>query len=384
VVPVVVWILQREPGPFAGPLERLLAAAATALAARHVDGFRVAGAADARIVAGPPDDTPFGARLRNLVRGLPRGGRGRGVVVLGSGSLPLATADDRRAFVAVAASGDPVALANVRHSADAIAVGRAEVLADLPDLPSDNALPRWLAEHAHVQVSDLGLRRRLAFDLDSPLDLLVLARSARLPTALRALADAELPGPAGARLDAVATVAVDRTAELLVAGRTSASTLRLLEREVPARVRALVEERGLRASSPLAQGAPRASRREPASVLGLLLDRDGPESFGPLLARLGDCAIVDTRVLLAHRLGADERAWPSAEDRFASDLLMPGSIADPWLRTLTESALGATIPVALGGHTLVGPGLLLALTGRGGPRAPAGDWRRRGARRPWS
>ena len=62
---------------------------------------------------------------------------------------------------------------------------------------------------------------------------------------------------------------------------------------------------------------------------------------------------------MAHRLGADERAWPSAEDRYGSDLLLADDIADPWLRAITESALGARIPIVLGGHSLVGPGVRL-------------------------
>ncbi len=68
---------------------------------------------------------------------------------------------------------------------------------------------------------------------------------------------------------------------------------------------------------------------------------------------------MDTRVLLAHRLGADEDAWPPPEDRFASDLLLANHVGDPWLRALTVSAVDAPIPVLLGGHTLVGPGLRL-------------------------
>jgi len=84
------------------------------------------------------------------------------------------------------------------------------------------------------------------------------------------------------------------------------------------------------------------------------LGEDRSERLGP----------VDTRVLLAHRFGTDERGWPVAEDRFASDLLLPERIADPWLRTLTAAASDATIPIVLGGHSLVGPGLRLAL-GRG-------------------
>jgi hypothetical protein len=107
----------------------------------------------------------------------------------------------------------------------------------------------------------------------------------------------------------------------------------------------------------------RSGQRPARSSLGLLLDRDGPEAFGPRLAELADAALVDTRVLLAHRFGAEESGWPVAEDRYASDLLLPDRIDDPWLRDLTASARDATIPVVLGGHTLVGPGLRLAIRG---------------------
>ena len=92
-------------------------------------------------------------------------------------------------------------------------------------------------------------------------------------------------------------------------------------------------------------------------MLGQVVDARGPEAFGEILAELGDAAVVDTRVLLAHRLGTDESAWPGAEDRFASDLLLADRIVEPWLRTLTASAAAAPIPVLLGGHTLVGPGV---------------------------
>jgi hypothetical protein len=115
--------------------------------------------------------------------------------------------------------------------------------------------------------------------------------------------------------------------------------------------------------------------RAPSSILGALLDRDGPGSLGAHLARFGDAAIVDSRVLLAHRLGADEAAWPIAEDRFASDLLLADRIADPWLRELTASAAEAPIPVLLGGHTLVGPGVRLVVRGAAGQRPGRRPWR---------
>jgi hypothetical protein len=261
-----------------------------------------------------------------------------------------------------AAAGKPVALTNNRYSSDVAAIACAERLADLPDLTADNALPRWLEEVAGYAVADLRPRWRLGIDIDGPQDLLLVGRG----RGHRGRDDDPAIDLARVRdrLTAVAAVAADRRAELVVAGRTSASTLAWLERSVPARVRALVEERGLRAASRLAQAPGARSRREPrppASVLGMLLDRDGPASLGTHLARLGDAAVVDSRVLLAHRLGPNESGWPPAEDRFASDLLLDDRIRDPWLRELTAAAAATSIPVVLGGHTLVSPGLRLVV-----------------------
>ena len=379
---VAVRLLHAEAPAGAGPLTRRLADVRREIAGHVADRFRDAGAEDVAIMAGPPDDTPFGRRLRGLVAGTATDG----LVIAGSGSLALARPADLAAFLAVAAAHEPRALANNRYSADAVAVSCVRRLADVPDLPADNALPRWLSEVAGYAVADLLSRPHLGFDVDSPLDALVLARSTG------PAAGAAEDRRAARRLDEIAAVAADPRAELLVAGRTSAATLRWLERHVPARVRALVEERGLRAATRLAQaadgspppdltregpagrgmsaephagtGARRHGGRPPRSVLGLVLDATGPDALGTVLAELGDAAVVDTRVLLAHRLGSDERGWPSPEDRYASDLLLPDQVADPWLRSLTTAAADAPIPVALGAHSLVGPGLPLALRPR--------------------
>ncbi len=379
--PVAVRILHAEAGPNAGPLELALAGARAALAERHRRGFLGAGADDVRVVAGQPDGIPFGARLRGLAAEALHAGAS-GMVVLGSGSVPLATARDRRAFVAAAAASTPAALANNVYSADVVAISSLAllgVLRDLPDLPADNALPRWLAEVAGVPVT--GLRRwRLGFDLDSPLDLLLTGRA---PGIARLRAAGIDVGAVGARLAGVSAVLADRRAELVLAGRTSAATLRALERGAACRVRALVEERGLRASSVLAIRARDAGPdgraaatgtvavlRPPRSTLGMLVDRDGPGALGGLLAQLGDAAVVDTRVLVAHRYGVDEGGWPPAEDRFAADLLLPDQIADPWLRSLVAGLREAPIPILAGGHTLVGPGIRL-LAAMAASRRPA-------------
>ncbi|MEX2012080.1 MAG: hypothetical protein WEF51_07600 [Chloroflexota bacterium] len=345
MTPVAVRVFHVEPARGAGPLERLLDAARRHLAERHAAGFRAAGGDDVAIVAGPPDDTPFGARLRELVAR----DRPAGLVVLGSGAIPLARKRDRRAFVDAARGDRRTALANNRYSADVLAVACAERLLELPDLPGDNALPRWLEEVAGYEVRDLRKRRRLQVDLDSPIDLVVAGMDESGP----------LERAAGA-LAALAVVTADRRAEIVVAGRTSAATLRWLERNAAARTRAFVEERGLRAATSLAMRDAEPTR-PPRSLLGRVLDAEGPGALGAILAAQGDAAVVDSRVLLAHRLGPDEAAWPRPEDRYASDLLDADAVSDPWLRELTASAAGATLPIVLGGHTLVGPGLPIAL-----------------------
>ena len=352
---VAVRILHVEADSRSGPLETLLVDSRAANAERLLLGFLRAGASDVEIASGRPDGNPFGARIRVLVaEGLrPR----EGLVLLGSGAIPLAQRSDLDAFLATASSGERRALVNNRYSADVVAVGQTAPLVDLPDLPGDNALPRWLDEVAGYQVDDLRLRTRLGMDLDSPLDVALIGSSGGGSPA----ADQALFGLVDQRLAALRALAADRRAELLIAGRTSAGTLRWLERSTASRVRALVEERGLRASAGEALGPGGGAQRPPRSALGLVLDDRGPEALAGAVAELADGAFIDSRVLLAHRLGADESAWPRAEDRFASDLLLVDRIDDPWLRALTASARDALIPIVLGGHSLVGPGIRLAL-----------------------
>jgi hypothetical protein len=357
-VSVSVLIFHPAPRAPAGPLTSQLWDARRALLERHHAGFLEAGADRVRVIEEPADDTSFGARLRRLAAS--RAVAESGVVLLGSGAVPLATAADRGAFVAAARGESRTALANNRYSADIVALPEGKVLRDVPDLPSDNGLPRWLEEHAGFSVSDLRSRWRLEMDLDSLLDAWLIRRAGA--AWLHALDDA-----AGAvvarRAGQIRAVLDDPNAELLVAGRTSTRTLAWLEAHSRCRIRAFVEERGLRASSQLTVRRPRMRPRPARSLLGSVLDREGPLGLGPIVAQLADAALIDSRVLLAHRLGVDEDRWPLPEDRFASDMLLPGSIADAWLRVLTTSAAQAPIPILLGGHSLVGPGARLLAAG---------------------
>ena len=343
-------IFHQPPGFGEPPLTGILASARHALIDHQLRLFGRTGLRRVLVVAGRDGEREvpgsFGERLAGIVeRERPRSG----VIVLGSGAVPLLRQADATRLVEAAGAGHRRALTNNRYSSDVCAVSEARALRDLPPLSSDNALPRWLEDVAGFEVRELRGRQRLALDLDTPLDLALMGGVSGIAAGIRRLARMlRVPRAAALRV-----VAMDPHGELLVAGRTSARTLRWLERRTRCRVRALIEERGLKASL--------GATRPPRSVLGRLLDAEGPEALGTIVADLADGAVIDSRVLLAHRLGADERAWPSVEDRFASDLLLADAVTDPWLAALTRAAAASTVPIQLGAHTLVGPGIRLLL-----------------------
>lgn len=373
---VEVLIFGRGTGDRGGPLESLLEEARTRLATAHGDLFLRAGAARVSFVAGHTSGASFGEALAGRIGDA----RTDGVVVLGAGSVARLREEDARLLLDAAASRSRVALTNNRYSSDVCAISAARTLRDIPALPTDNALPRWLAEAAGYEVRELRGRDRLALDLDTPLDLALLAKTSGVPRPVRLLArEAGISVP---RRGELLDVLNDARRELLLFGRSGARTLHWLERNAACRVRFLAEERGLRASSPLAfgpgapvpageRGSRHDERRPPRATLGRLIALRGADSFAHIIGELADGAIVDTRVLLADRLGVDESRWPTAEDRYASDLLRARSIIDDWLRALTESAAGSDLPILLGGHSLVGPGLPLVFAGRrSGRRRP--------------
>ena len=365
---VLVVIFHQQPGDGDPPLTRLLAEARSRLVALHVAMFAAAGASRVMVVPGrasAPGET-FGERL---VRLLDETGVPDGIIILGSGAVPLLRHDDAGRLLGVALSGRREALTNNRYSSDICALGDAGVLCDMPALPSDNPLPRWLEEKARVRVAELPGRDRLALDLDTPLDLALLAIAPGTPALLRELAvSAGLEIP---RLAELRALAADPRRELLVFGRSGSRTLRWLERNVRCRVRFLAEERGLRASTALAVDAPAPEAiRPPRATLGRLLEVLGPGALAQAVGELSDGAILDSRVLMADRLGPAEDAWPLAEDRFASDLLRADDVADPWLAALTSTAARSPLPILLGAHSIVGPGIPVLLRRARSARRP--------------
>jgi hypothetical protein len=106
------------------------------------------------------------------------------------------------------------------------------------------------------------------------------------------------------------------------------------------------EERGMEANGRVAKG-------EARSLVGYFLEEAGYGRFFEALSDLGDAAFIDSRVLLAHR-----RIDATRADRFLSDAGRWREIGDEFLRDFTMAANEASIPVLLGGHSLVSGGLM--------------------------
>ena len=280
----------------------------------------------------------------------------------GGGALPL-LGDDGLDSLLSPIAGEVVA--NNRFSTDAFVVaGDLDAGLDaLETCDSDNAAARRLND-AGFEWRDLGATPWTRFDVDTTLDLALLRLATRLegvrrvdPSVRGYLDMARLPGGRPLEiphLEAIGEVIRQRSGQLVVAGRVPMATLEALETDTACRVRALVEERGMRSG--------RGSGQRPRSILGALMARSSPAELVAELTPLADAVVLDTRVLMASLAGSAEASeWPPEEDRFASDFGDHARLATPWLRELTEAAAASSVPFLFGGHALVSDGLRLII-----------------------
>ncbi len=288
-----------------------------------------------------PSDRPFhfGQRLNELIA---RYSMER-CFYLGGGAGPLLPAAEMQAIAETMLAADRLLITNNFYSSDFVAFGPTSVLRSYPPPVNDNELAWLLGEKAGLPIRELPRSGATQFDVDTPLDLLTLSvHPGTGPHTHRCLQGMALDTSA---LEMALPFFLDRDAEILVAGRVSSATWSYLERETACRTRVLSEERGMRASG-------RQARGEVRSLLGYHLEAVGIKRFFAELATLGQAVFLDNRVLMAHR-----GLWPSAADRFYSDLRRPEQIAEPFVRELTEAAMAAPVPVIMGGHSLVSGGM---------------------------
>ncbi len=271
----------------------------------------------------------------------------------GGGSLPLLSTQQLEAVMQQVADADgPLMVTNNLHSTDwAVFAPAAHILPLVQWLIYDNALAWVWQEKTGHPVHVLPRSAVTQMDIDTPFDLLALARHPRTQPHLRAFLDRlDWPAP---HLDAAMDVLRREASHVIVAGRVSSWAWYMLETHTRCWARVFAEERGMRASG-------RQARGEVRSLLSDFLDLVGLESFFERLSDIADAIFLDSRVIMAsHGL------WPCDADRFYSDLLMDERIEEPFLRALTAAARRSPAPVVMGGHSLVAGGLVVLLEGAG-------------------
>lgn len=286
----------------------------------------------------------FGRRLAGLIERY----EAERVLYTGGGSAPLMSTKQWAKVVEKLGQAERLVVTNNLHSCDwAGFTPTREAVPLIARQLNDNAIAWTLANEGGFPVESQRASAASRFDIDTPADLLIADRHPRIGRHLRRHLEAlgwESPG-----LDGVLAEMARDGGSLLVAGRVSSAAWGALEKASRCWVRIFAEERGMRASG-------RQGRGEVRSVLAEYLGLVGVERFFEELGQLANGMLLDNRVILAaHQL------WPSTIDRFNSDLCRWKEVEDPFLQALTRAAAEAPIPVVMGGHSVVGGGLM-ALT----------------------
>ena len=267
------------------------------------------------------------------------------VIYLGGAALPLVRESDFFDISRQLRQFKNVVVVNNVQSADLIAFTPSDVLEHIEPPDNDNLLGYLLRE--------AGLRRiliensaRINFDLDTPVDMLILDECSSLGENTRGALD-ELNLSTGHLVEAMEVLSTSQRPypEVVLLGRVGPAIMSVINANLGVRLRVFSEERGMKALQ-------RAETGKAVSVLGYLLQNTGPEEFFEYLNQVADVAFLDTRVLFAHM-----KLFPSAGDRYYSDLGMVARIDDPYVARFTEVAFNAPLPVVLGGHSLVYGGL---------------------------
>jgi hypothetical protein len=270
------------------------------------------------------------------------------VLYTGGGSAPLMGAEQWAEVVERLGQAERLVITNNLHSCDWAGFAPAqEAVPLIAQQPNDNAIAWTLANEAAFPVESQRASAASRFDIDTPADLLIANRHPNTGRHLRRYLE-EL-GWESPQLNGVLAEMKREGGSLLVAGRVSSAAWGALEQASRCWVRVFAEERGMRASG-------RQSRGEVHSLLADYLSLVGVERFFEQLGQLANGVLLDNRVILAAR-----QLWPSPIDRFNSDLYRWEDIAAPFLQGLTRAAVEAPIPVVMGGHSVVGGGLM-ALT----------------------
>lgn len=283
----------------------------------------------------------FGRRLAALIERYDA----QRLLYTGGGSAPLLAAERWTQVVERLNEAGRLVVTNNVHSSDWVGIVSADdALPLISRQASDNGVAWVLANEAAFPVESMEATAGTRFDLDTPVDLLIAQRHPGIGVHLRRYLNGL--GWESRRLDGVLAEMAREGGSLAVIGRASSAAWTALEQATRCWVRVFVEERGMRASG-------RQQRGEVRSLVADYLSLVEVEGFFDELASLANGVLFDNRVILAA-----QGLWPSAVDRFNADLYRWAKVQNPFLRRLTRAAAESSVPVVLGGHSVVAGGLM--------------------------
>jgi hypothetical protein len=289
----------------------------------------------------PTTPFQFGERLAGLVARY----QVHSALYAGGGAAPLMTSTSWRDALEPFHSGKRNVITNNIHSADWVAFHPAqEALPLIETQVRDNSLAWALAHEGEFDCHSLPPTSASRFDLDTPADLLIARAHPAIGPHLRARLDG-LDWPSGP-VEGVLGIMVKDGSQLAVIGRSSAAAWAALEKGTQCWVRLYAEERGMIASG-------RLDRGEVGSMLAEFVSRIGVFEFFETLTGLSDAALIDSRVMLAA-----QGLWPSNSSRFNADLFRWKEVEDQFPSDLSRAASEASIPILLGGQSVVSGGLM--------------------------
>jgi hypothetical protein len=286
-----------------------------------------------------PTKFHFGQELLRLVREYEI----KSLLCMGGAAVPLIQPEELSDTLKRIENKEGRYVTNNVQSADLVAFNPASVLEQYPLPATDNALVLLLRYDAGFEQSLLPTTLGTQFDIDTPTDLLILADSPFGGPKLRqALSSMELNTEV---VRQVKDVLRGQYLDVALIGRIGAPAIARINHHFKVRLRVFSEERGMKALG-------RLERNEVVSLLGFWLEEVGPERFFAYLEKTVSAALIDTRVLFAHM-----KKPLSDADRFYSDLGLYQQVEDPFVREFTRAATFSSIPVILGGHSLVTGGV---------------------------
>ena len=289
----------------------------------------------------PSEPFHFGERLTGLVTRY----QVHSALYAGGGAAPLMTGASWRDALEPLYRGQRNVVTNNIHSADWVAFHPAqEALPLIRQQTRDNGLAWVLANEAGFDCCSLQPTSASRFDLDTPADLMIARAHPGIGENLKARLE-QLDWPSGP-VEGVLGVMEEDGSHLAVIGRSSAAAWAALEKGTQCWVRLFAEERGMIASG-------RLDRKEVDSLLAQHVSQVGVFKFFESLSSLSDAALIDSRVMLAA-----QGLWPDNSSRFNADLFRWEQVEDQFLRDLSQAASEASIPVLLGGQSVVSGGLM--------------------------